>query len=87
MYQSPTTAHRRTAAALDNRTAAAPRPSPRQVRYPPEWVYDPDAPTPTVELAPVPLASTWAAMEEARGTELTHSRTHSLCSPAPGLAL
>mmetsp|Transcript_13545 Transcript_13545/g.44115 ORF Transcript_13545/g.44115 Transcript_13545/m.44115 type:complete len:217 (-) Transcript_13545:270-920(-) len=38
---------------------------PFEVRYPPEWVYDPDAPTPTVELAPVPLASTWAAMEEA----------------------
>jgi len=38
---------------------------PFEIRYPPEWVYDPDAPTPTVELAPVPLASTWAAMEEA----------------------
>ncbi|EOD16365.1 hypothetical protein EMIHUDRAFT_464332 [Emiliania huxleyi CCMP1516] len=28
---------------------------PFEVRYPPEWVYDPDAPTPTVELAPALL--------------------------------
>ena len=32
-------------------------------RYPPEWVYDPGAPVPAMELDPVPLSETWAAME------------------------
>lgn len=33
-------------------------------RYPPEWVYDPTAETPTMEIDPVPLSDTWRAMEE-----------------------
>lgn len=33
------------------------------VRYPPEWITDPDADTPCMELAPVPLSETWQAME------------------------
>jgi len=33
-------------------------------RYPPEWVFDPVAPRPAMEIAPVPLADTWAAMEK-----------------------
>ncbi len=33
-------------------------------RYPPEWFFDPAAPSPVMETAPVPLSDTWAAMEE-----------------------
>lgn len=33
-------------------------------RYPPEWFFDPAARRPEMELAPVPLSDTWAAMEE-----------------------
>ena len=36
---------------------------PIETRYPPEWFYDTSAPTPTMELAPVPLYKTWEAME------------------------
>lgn len=32
-------------------------------RYPAGWVFDPDAKTPQMELAPVRLAETWSAME------------------------
>ncbi len=34
------------------------------VRYPPGWFYDPDADSPAMQLDRVPLAETWAAMEE-----------------------
>lgn len=37
---------------------------PFESRYPPGWFYDPDLPQPTMELAPVPLADTWQAMEQ-----------------------
>ncbi|MDA7915831.1 aldo/keto reductase [Verrucomicrobia bacterium] len=33
-------------------------------RYPPGWFFDPEAESPKVELAPVPLSETWAAMEQ-----------------------
>lgn len=33
-------------------------------RYPPEWVYDPAADQPTMEIDPVPLSDTWRAMED-----------------------
>ena len=33
-------------------------------RYPPEWLYDPDADNPTMKLSQVPLSDTWGAMEE-----------------------
>ncbi|KEO87950.1 4-dihydromethyl-trisporate dehydrogenase [Erythrobacter sp. JL475] len=36
---------------------------PIDVRYPPEWLYDPDAPDPVMKRAPVPLQETWMAME------------------------
>ena len=36
---------------------------PIETRYPPEWIFDPDAPNPTMKMAPVPLSETWAAME------------------------
>lgn len=37
---------------------------PIETRYPPEWIYDPNAPNPKIELQPVPLRETWQAMEE-----------------------
>ncbi|TRD11813.1 aldo/keto reductase [Erythrobacter insulae] len=36
---------------------------PIETRYPPEWVYDPDAQNPVMIPAKVPLHATWAAME------------------------
>lgn len=33
-------------------------------RYPPEWIYDPNAAKPSMEVDSVPLHETWAAMEE-----------------------
>lgn len=37
---------------------------PFERRYPPGWFYDADAQRPAMEMAPVPLAETWQAMEE-----------------------
>ena len=37
---------------------------PFETRYPPEWVYDPEAPDPAMVRAPVSLQATWAAMEK-----------------------
>lgn len=37
---------------------------PIETRYPPEWIYDPTAEKPRIELNPVPLSETWAAMED-----------------------
>ncbi len=36
---------------------------PFETRYPPEWIYDPTAETPRMELDSVPISETWAAME------------------------
>jgi len=36
---------------------------PIETRYPPEWIHDPDADKPKMELAKVPLHKTWAALE------------------------
>ena len=36
---------------------------PIETRYPPEWVFDPDAENPRMEPAAVPLHETWGAME------------------------
>ena len=33
-------------------------------RYPPGWVFNPEAETPKMEFAPVPIQETWQAMEE-----------------------
>jgi hypothetical protein len=33
---------------------------PFEKRYPPEWLHDPDAAEPKMELELVPLAETWA---------------------------
>ncbi|HLW66549.1 MAG TPA: aldo/keto reductase [Gemmataceae bacterium] len=37
---------------------------PFDVRYPPEWYYDPMANLPRIQFAKVPLHETWAAMED-----------------------
>jgi D-xylose reductase len=37
---------------------------PFEKRYPPGWFHDPDAAQPRVELANVPIAETWQAMED-----------------------
>lgn len=36
---------------------------PFETRYPPEWIFEPEAENPVMETAPVPLFETWAAME------------------------
>jgi D-xylose reductase len=36
---------------------------PIETRYPPEWIANPDAASPQMELAPVPLSETWQGME------------------------
>lgn len=36
---------------------------PIETRYPPEWIANPDAENPQIELAPVPLFETWQGME------------------------
>jgi D-xylose reductase len=36
---------------------------PFEVRYPPEWLFDPAAPDPRIQFVKVPLSETWAAME------------------------
>lgn len=37
---------------------------PFEHRYPPEWFFDPDAPSPSMKTVEVPIRETWAAMEE-----------------------
>ena len=37
---------------------------PFETRYPPEWIYDPSSAHPKIELDPVPISETWAAMED-----------------------
>lgn len=34
-----------------------------ETRYPPEWIFDPEADNPTMEMANVPLSETWQGME------------------------
>ena len=46
---------------------------PFDVRYPPEWVHDPDADPPRMEVAPVPLERTWHAMEALKRAGLVAS--------------
>lgn len=40
------------------------------VRYPPEWFFDPGAEAPRMEIDPVPLHDTWAAMEDLKASGL-----------------
>jgi D-xylose reductase len=43
------------------------------VRYPPEWLHDPRAPSPRMEPARVPLAATWGAMLAAQDAGLARA--------------
>lgn len=45
---------------------------PIDVRYPPEWLHDPDAPEPVMKRARVPLHETWMAMETLVQKGLVH---------------
>ncbi len=44
---------------------------PIETRYPPEWLFDPDADEPKMSLAKIPLHQTWQAMEQLVEKELT----------------
>jgi len=44
---------------------------PFETRYPPEWLYDPEAEMPMMEAASVPHAETWKAMEALQEAGLT----------------
>jgi len=46
---------------------------PIEVRYPPEWIHDPSAPNPKMELANVPIRETWEAMEALIGKGLVRN--------------
>ena len=52
-------------------------------RYPPQWLFHPDQPLPAMEIAPVPLSETWAAMEEL--VELGLVRRLGVCNYSSGL--
>ncbi|NND83354.1 MAG: aldo/keto reductase [Gammaproteobacteria bacterium] len=56
---------------------------PFETRYPPEWLFDPDAAQPKMHPAPVPLAETWAAMENLQDAGLT--RRIGVCNYNSGL--
>ena len=49
-----------------------------QVRYPPEWIFDPTSSSPRIELDPVPLQETWKGMQEL--VSLGKSRQIGVCN-------
>jgi D-xylose reductase len=58
---------------------------PFEVRYPPEWVFDPDAQPARMEFADVPIARTWKAMEGLAEAGLT--RNLGVCNMTTGFLL
>lgn len=55
---------------------------PFEERYPPEWLFDPDAQPARMEFEDVPIASTWAAMEDLVRAGLT--RNIGVCNMTTG---
>ena len=58
---------------------------PFEVRYPPEWVFDPDASPVRMEFEDVPIATTWAAMEALVPAGLT--RNIGVCNMTSGFLM
>jgi D-xylose reductase len=56
---------------------------PFDTRYPPEWVFDPEAESPMMKTSKVPLSETWGAMEEMRSQGLT--KQIGVCNYTSGL--
>ena len=58
---------------------------PFEVRYPPEWVFDPQAEPAQMEFDDVPIATTWAAMEGLSRAGLT--RNIGVCNMTTGFLM
>jgi len=54
-----------------------------ETRYPPEWLFDPSATKPSMQIDPVPLSETWRAMEALQGKGLV--KNIGICNYNTGL--